>query len=78
MKLLIFVCTLAIFLSGCTAWSIKPQTGELSVISICKDVDVNDLYFDGKTWRIGSVSSHTSGLTEGIIGAAAAIVVLAP
>jgi hypothetical protein len=62
-----------ICLSGCTAWSIKPQTSELTVISFCKDVDVNDVHFDGKTLRVGSVSSRTSGWTESIAAVAIAI-----
>lgn len=81
MKRLLLFCLPMVFLLGCTAWSIEPQTGKLSVISFCKDIDVNDLSVaidaNGVAWRVGNMSSHTSGLTEGIIGAAAAIV-LAP
>jgi hypothetical protein len=65
-------------------WNIDPQTGKLEVVSFCKDVDVNDLAAVPDpntgvlTWRVGSISSHTSGWTEGIIGAAAAFVATAP
>jgi hypothetical protein len=84
MKRLLLIAVCLVFVSGCAVCNFDPQSSKLTAIGVCKDFDMNDVDYatdpnTGKpTLHIGSISTRTSGFTEGVIGAIGAIFMLAP
>ena len=72
MKKLIILMVACLFLYGCAAISIDPQSGKLTAYGLAKDIDANGISYtkDPNTgyvhWSAQSVKSHTASFADSI------------